>query len=136
MDRILKFDSVSQYNAFNNHTTLHPLVSIIDLSKAHPRQHSKMNIGLYMVFLKEVKCSDLRYGRHNYDYQEGTLVFIAPLEALIDFAHPRGLTPAQVALSWLLDKKPWIVPIPGTTKKAHLDEDLFTAELEFAHGEL
>ncbi|WP_461491605.1 helix-turn-helix domain-containing protein [Pontibacter sp. HJ8] len=37
-----------------------------------------MYFGFYTVFLKEVKCGDLRYGRHTYDYQEGTLVFIAP----------------------------------------------------------
>ena len=95
MDRILKFDSVSQYNSFNNHSTLHPLVSIIDLSKAHPRQHTKMNIGLYMVFLKEVKCGDLRYGRHTYDYQEGTLVFIAPGQVIAvenngEYYQPQG----------------------------------------------
>jgi AraC family transcriptional regulator, transcriptional activator of pobA len=78
MENIVTFDSVSQYNTFNNHETLHPLVSVLDLSKASPRKRSQMNIGLYMVFLKEVKCGDLRYGRHTYDYQEGTLVFLAP----------------------------------------------------------
>ena len=36
----------------------------------------------------------------------------------------RSPTPAQVALAWLLAKKPWIVPIPGTTKLQRLDEDL------------
>ena len=34
--------------------------------------------GFYTVYLKEVKCGDLRYGRNYYDYQEGTLVFLAP----------------------------------------------------------
>jgi AraC-like DNA-binding protein len=37
-----------------------------------------MYFGFYTVFLKEVKCGDLRYGKNTYDYQEGTLVFIAP----------------------------------------------------------
>jgi AraC-like DNA-binding protein len=72
------FDSISQYNAFNNHETLHPLVSVLDYSKAHPRYQSKMTFGIYCIVLKEVKCGDLKYGRHNYDYQEGTLVFISP----------------------------------------------------------
>ena len=58
------------------------------------------------------------------------------VDTLNDFGHPRGLTSAQVALSWLLYKKPWIVPIPGTTKQAHLEEDLSAAELQFAGGEL
>ncbi|WP_250629870.1 helix-turn-helix domain-containing protein [Rhodoflexus caldus] len=73
-----KFETVHQYNVFNNNETLHPLVSVVDLSKAAPRQGSQMQFGFYAVFLKEVKCGDLIYGRQTYDYQEGTLVFIAP----------------------------------------------------------
>lgn len=57
------------------------------------------------------------------------------VELLIDFGHQRGLTPSQVALTWLLAKKPWIVPIPGTTKLAHLHENLATAELQFSAEE-
>ncbi|GAA4402608.1 helix-turn-helix domain-containing protein [Nibrella viscosa] len=78
MDSLRRFETISEYNAFNNTETRHPLVSVIDLSKAHPRQASNMYFGFYVVFLKEVKCGDLRYGRHTYDYQEGTLVFIGP----------------------------------------------------------
>ena len=40
------------------------------------------------------------------------------------FGRTRGMTSAQVALGWLLQKTPWIVPIPGTTKLAHLEENL------------
>jgi aryl-alcohol dehydrogenase-like predicted oxidoreductase len=58
------------------------------------------------------------------------------IDALIDFGHPRGLTPAQVALTWLLAQKPWIVPIPGTTKLAHLQENLGAADLQFTAEEL
>ena len=72
------FNTISEYNAFNNHQTLHPLVSVIDLSKADPRSGSSMYFGFYTIFLKDVKCGDLTYGRNTYDYQEGTLVFIAP----------------------------------------------------------
>jgi AraC-like DNA-binding protein len=78
MKPVHHFNSISTYNAFNNHPTLHPLVSILDYSKAHPRYQSKMHFGLYCIVLKEVKCGDLKYGRHHYDYQEGTLVFISP----------------------------------------------------------
>jgi len=78
MDNIRRFETVNDYNAFNNKETLHPLVSVIDMSKASPRQASNMYFGFYIVFLKEVKCGDLRYGKNTYDYQEGTLVFIAP----------------------------------------------------------
>ncbi|GAB3317714.1 helix-turn-helix domain-containing protein [Larkinella ripae] len=78
MDTLRRFETISDYNAFNNNETLHPLVSVIDLSKADPRQGSRMYFGFYTVFLKDVKCGDLVYGRHTYDYQEGTLVFMAP----------------------------------------------------------
>jgi AraC-like DNA-binding protein len=78
MDNMRRFETISEYNAFNNNETLHPLVSVVDLSKANPRQGSRMYFGFYTIFLKDVKCGDLIYGRHTYDYQEGTLVFLAP----------------------------------------------------------
>jgi AraC family transcriptional regulator, transcriptional activator of pobA len=78
MDTMRRFETIAQYNAFNNNETLHPLVSVVDLSKANPRSGSKMYFGFYTIFLKDVKCGDLVYGRHTYDYQEGTLVFLAP----------------------------------------------------------
>jgi aryl-alcohol dehydrogenase-like predicted oxidoreductase len=58
------------------------------------------------------------------------------VDALHDFGHPRGLTSAQVALAWLLAQKPWIVPIPGTTKLAHLQENLLSLDFQFAPEEL
>ncbi|MDW7692230.1 helix-turn-helix domain-containing protein [Flammeovirgaceae bacterium SG7u.111] len=75
---MLKFDTIDQYNKFNNHETLHPLVSVFDFSKAAPRRLKRTYFGFYLAILKEVKCGDLRYGKNTYDYQEGTLVFIAP----------------------------------------------------------
>lgn len=73
-----RFNTVTEYNAFNKNETKHPLVSVVDLSKADPRQGSRMYFGFYTIFLKDVKCGDLVYGRNTYDYQEGTLVFFAP----------------------------------------------------------
>ncbi len=78
MDNMRRFETINDYNVFNNNETLHPLVSMVDLSKASPRSGSKMYFGFYTIFLKDVKCGDLVYGRETYDYQEGTLVFIAP----------------------------------------------------------
>jgi AraC family transcriptional regulator, transcriptional activator of pobA len=78
MENMRRFETVSDYNVFNNNETLHPLVSVVDLSKASPRSGSPMYFGFYTIFLKDVKCGDMVYGRHTYDYQEGTLVFIAP----------------------------------------------------------
>lgn len=82
MEEILKFETIAQYNAYNNHPTLHPLVTVIDYSKAAPRKLKKSYFGFYMILLKDVRCGDLKYGKNTYDYQEGTLVFIAPGQVL------------------------------------------------------
>jgi AraC-like DNA-binding protein len=82
MEEIRRFDTISQYNAFNNHETLHPLVTVIDFSKAAPRKLTRMYFGFYLVLLKDVVCGDLRYGKNTYDYQEGTLVFIGPSQII------------------------------------------------------
>jgi aryl-alcohol dehydrogenase-like predicted oxidoreductase len=51
-------------------------------------------------------------------------------------AQQKDATPAQIALSWLLAQKPWIVPIPGTTKLSRLHENLASAEIELSQAEL
>jgi AraC family transcriptional activator of pobA len=82
MEQIIKLDTVTQYNAMRKVQTLHPLVTIIDLSTAEPMAAATFNFGLYAIYLKELNCGELKYGRNNYDYQEGTLVFIAPGQVL------------------------------------------------------
>jgi len=61
-------------------------------------------------------------------------------QALVDLltriAGNKAATPAQVALAWLLAQKPWIVPIPGTTKQHRLEENLGAAELELTTDDL
>lgn len=70
-------------------------------------------------------------------YQPAALKANWPLiETIADFANQRGLTLSQVALAWLLAQKPWIVPIPGTTKVAHLQENLWSADFKFTDEEL
>jgi aryl-alcohol dehydrogenase-like predicted oxidoreductase len=54
----------------------------------------------------------------------------ALVDVVTDFAQQKKATPAQVALAWLLAKKPWIVPIPGTTKLSRLEENLGGATIE------
>ena len=95
MDELLKLDNICQYNALMGQETLHPLVSVVDFSNTKPMKHVRMNLGFYAIFLKDVKCGDIKYGRNNYDYQEGTLVFIGPGQVIgidsngADF-QPRG----------------------------------------------
>ena len=78
MSQLYEFDTIRKYNDFNNHDTLHPLVSVIDYSKAEMRTGKKMYFGLYCIVLKDIECGNMKYGRNYYDYQEGTLVFISP----------------------------------------------------------
>ena len=61
---------------------------------------------------------------------------LAIVEALNRFGRPRGATPAQNAMAWLLAKRPWAVPIPGTTKLAQLEENLRTPEFSLTGAEV
>lgn len=94
MEDFIKLDAVDQYNALFGLETLHPLVSIIDLSKAtlFPT-HLRINYGVYALFLKDSKCGDIRYGRQVYDYQEGTVVCFAPGQVVTTVTE-KGTKPA------------------------------------------
>ncbi|HEY0172226.1 MAG TPA: aldo/keto reductase [Pyrinomonadaceae bacterium] len=58
------------------------------------------------------------------------------VELLRAIAEGKNATPAQIALAWLLAQKPWIVPIPGTTKMHRLEENLGAAEVELTADDL
>lgn len=60
----------------------------------------------------------------------------ALVDVLVRFAAERRATPAQVALAWLLARKPWIVPIPGTTKLHRLEENLGAAAVDLNPDDL
>ena len=60
----------------------------------------------------------------------------ALLDLLQQFAERKNATPAQIALAWVLAQKPWIVPIPGTTKLHRLQENIGAANIEFTKEEL
>jgi AraC family transcriptional regulator, transcriptional activator of pobA len=119
MDHLRRFETINDYNAFNNNETLHPLVSVVDLSKASPRQALGMYFGFYTVFLKEVKCGDLRYGRHTYDYQEGTLVFIGPGQVVKVDSGGETYQPKGFALVFHADL------LHGTTLGRHMPDYSF-----------
>lgn len=78
MQEIIKIESVSIYNKLRSAKTYHPLITVIDVSEAKPMSAGHYMFGLYTIFLKELNCGELKYGRGHYDYQEGTLVFLAP----------------------------------------------------------
>jgi len=121
---IFKFDTIKEYNELNNHETLHPLVSVIDFSKAKVRSWGdsksvKINYGIYCIFLKEIKCGDLKYGCNYYDYQEGTLVFVSPGQVM-EIEVPGGpYQPKGHALVFHPDL------IHGTSLAKHINEYSF-----------
>lgn len=92
----MKLESVDMYNKMFGLPTKHPLVSVVDLSKATAwPEKLNVNYGIYALYLKDTRCGDIMYGRQPYDYQEGTVVCFAP---------------GQVAMSEIR---------PGTQPRAH-----------------
>lgn len=75
---LLNFKSIAEYNEVLGVETLHPLVSIIDLSKAKPMRHMRHTFSFYSVYLKDEKNCDLLYGRRYYDYCKGSVLCMAP----------------------------------------------------------
>lgn len=74
----LNIETVTEYDDMLGVETLHPQVSVIDLSKARPMRHMRHTFGFYVIFLKDEKNCDLIYGRQRYDYQKGSVVCLAP----------------------------------------------------------
>ena len=58
------------------------------------------------------------------------------VEALNEFGKTRGMTSSQICISWMLSKYPFIVPLPGTTKLSHLEEDLRAADFVLTAAEI
>lgn len=119
MEAIVKIDSVDVYNKLRGVPTQHPLVSVIDLSKAQLMPARSFNFGLYAIFLKLLDCGELRYGRHHYDYQEGTLVFIGPGQVIgvkrkMEVVAPKG---------WVVVFHPEL--IKGTALGRHMQDYSF-----------
>lgn len=76
---IVSLNSVDSYNKLYGLPTKHPLVAVIDLNKATKAvNHVKMNYGVYALYLKNGVNCRIKYGRQDYDYQEGTIVSFAP----------------------------------------------------------
>lgn len=75
---LLNIETVTEYDDMLGVETLHPQVSVIDLSKARPMRHMRHTFSFYVVFLKDEKSCDLLYGRQRYDYQKGSVVCLAP----------------------------------------------------------
>jgi len=79
MNKVIKVDTIDQYNKIFGLETLHPLVAVVDLTKAVKwPTHYRFNYSIYCLYLKDTRCGKIRYGRQNYDYEEGSIVSFAP----------------------------------------------------------
>lgn len=98
MDEIIRIDTIDDYNKLYGLETLHPLVGVVDLTKAtRMPNHIRMNMGIYSLFLKHTLCGDLKYGKKQYDYQEGTVVCFAPGQ-VIGIELKEGVTPSSIGI--------------------------------------
>lgn len=92
---LLNIETITEYDDMLGVETLHPQVSVINLSKAKPMRHMRHTFSFYVIFLKDEKNCDLIYGRQRYDYQKGSVVCLAPGQVIgIDDTgeefHPKG----------------------------------------------
>lgn len=98
MDELIRLESISDYNDMIGVETLHPLVSVVDLSQIGPYAYHRQFMGFYAIFLKDTKCGDIRYGRNIYDYREGTMLFMAPGQVMDIENHGEVIQPQGWAL--------------------------------------
>jgi aryl-alcohol dehydrogenase-like predicted oxidoreductase len=89
------------------------------------------------TFSADTQIADDDWRKTNPRFQTDALRKNAPLvESLKAIADEKGATPAQIALAWLLAQKPWIAPIPGTTKRARLEENIKAADIALTPADL
>ena len=95
-DTVLHLETVHQCNCCLGHKTLHPLVSVIDLSEASPEQRA-VKFDFYTILLMEGKIGDFLYGREYYDYSNASLLFLTPGESI------------KIDLNGLCEQKGWLL---------------------------
>ena len=97
-ERIIQIDSVDSYNKLYGWETLHPLVTVVNHANpmASDLNHSRLNYGLYALFLKQGDGCSIRYGREKYDYQEGTVVSFKPGQVVeVEWDESRPMPPSR-----------------------------------------
>ncbi len=91
-DKVLKIGTVHQCNCCLGSKTLHPLVSVIDLSKADLSPHTDIKFGFYTILLSECKCEAYAYGHQYCDFSDGTLVCLTPGESISMKGEQQGIS--------------------------------------------
>jgi AraC-like DNA-binding protein len=102
MENYLRIDSVGTYFKLRNYELLHPLVGILDFNKFEPEnttgpKYSGLTFDCYAIFLKDHKSCKLKYGGQPYDFEEGTMVFMAPNQS-VGLTYDKGFVPKGYAL--------------------------------------
>ena len=104
MEPIYEFKTIEDYAKLFDYQVKNSSVAILDFStiKDNAILPLKFSYDYYVVFLKDVKCGDLKYGKSYYDYDEGTLVFLAPKQVL-EIENPRFVKHRGYALVFKKD---------------------------------
>lgn len=118
-EKILKLGTVHQCNCCLGGKTLHPLISVIDLSKAQLSPHTDIKFGFYTILINECKCEAHAYGQQYYDYSDGALFCLTPGET-IDREKTKSEFPSK---GWILAFHPDL--ICGTTLGMNIDNYSF-----------
>lgn len=122
MEKIRKLHSVAQFNGERGQPVQHPLVSVLDQSQSTPVQTGRWLSELYIVFLKQARCAPLVYGRQHYDYDQGTMLFIAPGQVFgLEESEADSVQPTGWALAFHPDL------IRGTSLGQHIKDYSFFA---------
>lgn len=83
MENFLVYNSISEFNAEFGIPTLHPLIHAMDMARVETVKIERPHcFNFYSVYLKDNKCGDIKYGRNYYDYQDGTMLFTAPMQVV------------------------------------------------------
>ncbi|TDO20898.1 helix-turn-helix domain-containing protein [Pedobacter duraquae] len=98
MEQVNRIDAVGQYNAYVGVDTQHPLVSVVNFNEVPVIQYFRHYMGIYAVFLKNIKCGNMTYGCQPYDYEDGTLVFVSPGQVYGINSNGQSMKPSGYAL--------------------------------------
>ncbi|MFV0531324.1 MAG: helix-turn-helix domain-containing protein [Flavobacteriales bacterium] len=115
MGEVLKINSITDYNRIVGVKTLHPLISAIDMTEVDHFPISPMVSNFYTIYFVEVECGVMKYGRKNYDYQEGNLLFTAPQQ----FVQGQPTVSPDDAKGWVLVFHPDLIRNTSLGKEIH-----------------
>ena len=119
MKKTLNINTIHQCNHLVGVKTLHPLVSIIDLSKIDKKEFDTLQVDFYCVALREYTCEQFSFGRKRCDYSDGTIIFLSPGGAIDMWKNKE----VQIPKGWMLAFN--VEFIQGTYLGMHIDEYTF-----------